>query len=262
MVSLLSSTDVARSLGVSPASVKRLADDGLLACVRTRGGHRRFDAREIDRYRQVQVTLAGRVATWADRFLSVHGSAGVLAFIQEERSRAGTWWTVALQLGSVDAELARRVVTSEISAVDRLVAVERLERAVEQCSATMNVGPGAATAVLARPEFDHERLGLSLVELCSGELGWATLFVGAVTSRELRAHLEHLAPAAVVLTASRLSDPARVEPYVATVQADCLRLGIPLSFVGDAVGAHNRLDALRTWLLDLGARRLVIGEPL
>jgi excisionase family DNA binding protein len=36
---LLSSTEAAALLGVSPSSVKRWADEGALACVKTRGSY-------------------------------------------------------------------------------------------------------------------------------------------------------------------------------------------------------------------------------
>jgi hypothetical protein len=86
------------------------------------------------------------------------------------------------------------------------------------------------------------------VELCAGEHGWATLLVGAVSSQDLRAHLESRAPSIVVLAASRASDAPRVDAYVAAVRADCDRLDIPCTFAGDAFGAQVRADGLRGWL--------------
>ena len=47
----LTSTRVAALLGVTASSVKRWADEGLLACERTAGGHRRFLASEVARFR-------------------------------------------------------------------------------------------------------------------------------------------------------------------------------------------------------------------
>jgi hypothetical protein len=214
----------------------------------------------VERFRQGKATRAKLVSGWADRLLSPHGWAGLQGALREERSRLGTWWPVARQLGPVEAELARRVAATEISAVERQIAGERLNRAVEQCSATVATGEGAPSALLVRPEFDHVRLGLALVELCAGDLGWSTLVAGAVAAVDLRHHLEQRAPSAVVLAAGRDCDPAKVDRYVSVVQADCKRLGIPCVLVGDAAeapglfgGDGNALEALRVWLQQVQA---------
>ena len=46
---LLSTRDAAAYLGVGTTSIKRWADDGVLPCVRTVGGHRRFRVSDIQR---------------------------------------------------------------------------------------------------------------------------------------------------------------------------------------------------------------------
>ena len=48
----LTSTRVAEILGVTASTVKRWADEGSMACERTAGGHRRFLASEVARFRQ------------------------------------------------------------------------------------------------------------------------------------------------------------------------------------------------------------------
>ena len=53
MPNLLSTRQVATLLGVGGSSVKRWADRGLLACVKTVGGHRRFDREAVDAFRRV-----------------------------------------------------------------------------------------------------------------------------------------------------------------------------------------------------------------
>ena len=44
----LTPSQVARVLHVSPKTVSRWADDGLLPCLVTLGGHRRFPRHEVD----------------------------------------------------------------------------------------------------------------------------------------------------------------------------------------------------------------------
>lgn len=47
-IKLLTPSQVARVLHVSPKTVSRWADEGLLSCVVTLGGHRRFRRQDID----------------------------------------------------------------------------------------------------------------------------------------------------------------------------------------------------------------------
>ena len=64
---LLTTREAARYLGVGTTSVKRWADEGLLRCERTAGGHRRFRLSEIERFRQRQSAEAsdGRLSSLA-----------------------------------------------------------------------------------------------------------------------------------------------------------------------------------------------------
>ena len=47
-INFLTPSQVARVLHVSPKTVSRWADQGLLSCVVTLGGHRRFRRQDID----------------------------------------------------------------------------------------------------------------------------------------------------------------------------------------------------------------------
>ena len=47
---LLSAKEVASMLGVSTKQVQRLANDGRLPCIRTDGGHRRFNRGDVQAY--------------------------------------------------------------------------------------------------------------------------------------------------------------------------------------------------------------------
>ena len=59
----LTSTRVAEILGVTASSVKRWADEGLLACERTAGGHRRFRSSEVARFRETGATSTSEALT-------------------------------------------------------------------------------------------------------------------------------------------------------------------------------------------------------
>lgn len=56
----LSTTQVAQLLQVTESTIKRWADEGLLACIKTPGGHRKFELSEITRFAEGQgMRLAG-----------------------------------------------------------------------------------------------------------------------------------------------------------------------------------------------------------
>jgi excisionase family DNA binding protein len=57
---LLTPAEVARLFRVSPKTVTRWADEGLLSCVRTLGGHRRFPAGAVRALRERAATDATR----------------------------------------------------------------------------------------------------------------------------------------------------------------------------------------------------------
>jgi excisionase family DNA binding protein len=50
----LSTEQVARLLNVTVSTIKRWADEGIIACVKTPGGHRKFELSEITRFAEVQ----------------------------------------------------------------------------------------------------------------------------------------------------------------------------------------------------------------
>lgn len=49
MSELMTASEVARVFGVSPKTVTRWANDGLLTATRTLGGHRRYYREEVER---------------------------------------------------------------------------------------------------------------------------------------------------------------------------------------------------------------------
>src|SRR5574341_1526085 len=96
---LLTSAGVARMLGVTPGSVKRWADLGLLRCERTAGRHRRFERSEVERFlRHRRDSGGGRAERWVEALLGEPDVLALHAELLEERSRLGAWWRVAESL--------------------------------------------------------------------------------------------------------------------------------------------------------------------
>ena len=178
MDELLSTVDVGRLAGVGPTAVKRWADQGMLPCVKTGGGHRRFERREVQRFLD---SIRGPTSTsFVDLLLHSDG-LGVEARLLTERSRLGSWLAVAEMLGGVLAEMGELWRAGRITILQEHLASERLARALARISDALPVQPGAPRCVLACAEGDRHALGLSLVELALREAGWATLWAGQDT---------------------------------------------------------------------------------
>jgi len=178
MDDLLSTVDVGRLAGVGPTAVKRWADLGLLGCVKTGGGHRRFERREVQRFLD---SIRGPTSTsFVDLLLHSDG-LGVEARLLTERSRLGSWLAVAEMLGGVLAEMGELWRAGRITILQEHLASERLARALARISDALPVQPGAPRCVLACAEGDRHALGLSLVEVALREAGWATLWAGQDT---------------------------------------------------------------------------------
>jgi excisionase family DNA binding protein len=178
MDDLLSTVDVGRLAGVGPTAVKRWADQGLIPCVRTAGGHRRFPRTGVEEF--LQTSRGTSAASLVDLLLQTDG-LGVEARLLVERSRLGSWLAVAEMLGGALAILGERWRDGTVSVLQEHVASERLSRALARIAEAMPLAPGAPRCMLACAEGDRHSLGLSLLEVALREAGWATLWAGQDT---------------------------------------------------------------------------------
>lgn len=180
---LLTSTEIARLLGVGPTTVKRWADAGVIRCIKTPGQHRRFPRSEVDRLLQRADGPAAldRVAEWVQLLkgdASVHALHGELL---ADRTRLGSWWRVGELLGAVVDEIGRGWAEGAISILEEHLASARLSRALARVSEELPVAGGARRCLLVSAQGDEHTLGLSLVELVVRELGLAARWAGART---------------------------------------------------------------------------------
>lgn len=259
---LLTSTEVARRLGVTAATVKRWADDGLLECERTAGGHRRFTQEAVDRFRREHAAGAGE-PRFADRLLEEAEPIALQAELLRERARLGAWWRVAEWLAPEIEELGRRWAAGEIGIVEEHFASERLARALARCAETLPVRRDAPRVLLASAEGDEHVLGLALVDLCLREEGFRPLWSGRATPTEdIVREVEEGAVDAVALSASVVSGPAGLAAEAAAVGEACARTGA--AFVVGGRGPwpekipHGRVErtfeGLRRWMADVERR--------
>lgn len=208
MKAVLTSAEVAALLRVSPATVKRWADAGLLPHLRTSGGHRRFSRVAIENVvARGSLDVPALVADWVDRLVARGEGLSVDAELLADRSRREGWFAVAESFGPVLDELGRRWEGGTLGILDEHVASARLERALSRVAATLPLRAGAPRAILATPEGEAHTLGLSLAELCMREWGWSTVWSGRDTPvADLERAATGSSAAALVLSASVRAD--------------------------------------------------------
>lgn len=231
---LLTTAEAARLAGVGTSSVKRWADLELLPCVRTAGGHRRFHRHELERFlREHAHELAGDPNAWVELLLT----SGVFALHGEllrARDRLGAWHRVAEELGPALTELGSRWARGQISVLEEHVASERLGRALERAADSIASTPLDPHAVLATADGEEHTLGLSLVELCLREAGFACTWSGRDTpTADLIALAERGEAGLLALSASAAStDTARLRRQLAALGPACRAHGVRLVLGG------------------------------
>jgi excisionase family DNA binding protein len=240
---LLSTQDAARLAGVGTTSVKRWADEGLLKCLKTAGGHRRFERAELERFLREHRELHEDPAERWVTLLTSAGAYELRAAVLEARGRTGAWYRVCDELGPAITALGNRWECGDLSVLDEHVASERIARVLAQTSDSLPVSDRGPTCLLACAEGDDHTLGLSLVELCLREAGWFTLWAGRRTPV---ADLVHAVEAGnlglVALSASASSSDARaILGQTRRLEAACRAQGIPLALGGGGAWPE-RLD--------------------
>lgn len=261
---LLTSTDVARLLGVTAATVKRWADGGLLACARTAGRHRRFDPEVVERFRLERGGAVAVAPRFADRVLEEDDALALQADLLAERARRGAWWRVAGWLGPEIEEIGLRWADGRIGIVEEHLASDRLARAVARCAEALPVRPDAPRVLLAPAEGEEHLLGLALVDLVAREAGWRTAWSGrAVPVAEIVRQVDAGAVDAVALSASVVAAPAVLAAEARAVGEACARAGAalvaggrgrwPEPFPGGRL--ERTFDGLRAWMAEVEPRQ-------
>lgn len=235
MAHLLSTSDAARVIGVGTTSVKRWADTGLLDCVRTAGGHRRFTRDALDRFIRLQSheePMTTEVDRWLDTLASEMSHELVLV---RARSRLGSWRSVAEELDPVLVEVGRRWSDGGLSVGDEHILTERLSRALARISESIPLLPNAPTCLLACVESEGHTLGLSLAELCLHEMGWASIWLGARSPTEAiteRVRMDSRIRLVGLSATEACLDPALLRRVVASVGAVCSERNVALILGG------------------------------
>ena len=208
---LMSSRQAAASLSVGTSTVKRWADEGVLPCVKTEGGHRRFQKSDVETLRRKQTGKdegeQSPVTRWLDLLVADTPVQTVVAELMHERANLGSWWAVAELLGLVLDALGTHWERGTLSVIEEHIASDRLARGVSWINQALVASREGPTVLLVIAENDEHTLGLSLAELVAAEVGWRTTWLGRKTPLTmLDAWLDDGDTHLVAVSASRASD--------------------------------------------------------
>lgn len=234
---LITTTEAAKLLGVGPSTVKRWADDNVLACVRTAGGHRRFLAEEVSRFKQQGLASGNNqdVGRWLEVLLAPDADPfQVNAALMQARGERGSWWEVCESLIPVLQEIGVRWTRGELAISEEHVASERFARGLAFVTQSVQVSPRSPACVLVTAEGDDHTLGLSMVEVVAREAGWSTVWLGRNTphSEVLDAVERRRARAVAVSASSFSSDQTELGNQASTLGKVLHPRGIPLLLGG------------------------------
>lgn len=265
MAGYLTSTELAKLLSVSPATIRRWANSGLLPAERTAGGHRRFSRAVAERLARQTVRHQLGTDDWIRALLAPESPLEVDSMLLASRSQERGWFEVAETLGRVLIELGVRWQVGQVSVVDEHIASARLARALARAADSLPVRAGAPQALLATAENEDHTLGLSLVDLVMREWGWSVVWVGRdLSTEQLLGRVVANGVDVLAMSATTCAAQSDLSTIAARVSDACQRAGVELVLGGRGAwpkklphGSTVRtFDGLRTWMAGVDARRV------
>ena len=233
---LLTSAAAAQRLGVGATAIKRWSDSGLLRCVKTAGGHRRFQIDDVDRFasKGTEQGDPDRWREWMSGLVESPNVHAVLALLFAERARRATWCDVAAHVGELLHEIGERWLRGELSVAQEHIASALLARGLALLAETIALPEDANRCLLAAAEGDEHTLALSLAEVCLREAGWRSEWIGNRTrSADICERVKAGQVQMVALSASAaMHDRPVLRTQVRIVGSACQRAGIPLVLGG------------------------------
>lgn len=222
---MLTTTEAAEVANVTPSTIKRWADDGVLPVRRTPGGHRRFSRHDVEaclRGDGADAPAAGPADAWIGTLVAGHRHE-IDERLLEARALHGTWAAVADLLGRVLAAVGEAWQEGHLAIGTEHRASEGLARSLARIGDALPAATFARPVLLACAEDDDHALGLALAELCVREVGLPVIWLGRRTpvAGGVRAIREHQ-PSLVGLSASAASqDRAALRAASDTIGAAC-----------------------------------------
>ena len=251
---LISAGEAARRLGVSPATVQRWVDSGVLSADRTHGGHRRISLGEIRRILAAEndAPAPAHIEKWLDPLLA--GDAAALKKqLVAARRKSGNWSDVVEDIASAISEIGRRWQLGSCRIFEEHAASEALRRSAACCCAEMPCNPTAPKAALLTVAGDRHTLGLSLSELIVAEIGWKTLWLGdGPPVEELEALIKTRRPDMLIVAASPAFSKRVISRYQAGLERAAKRGKARLILAGDGQWGPSEFSRRVYRLRELG----------
>ena len=249
----LTSTEAARLLGVSAATIKRWSDDGVISTVRTPGGHRRFRRLDVSLAAERLFTRTGGPEL-AELLLAHRSVLDVQAHLLAERARLGSWAAVADACTPALIAVASRGRSGAVPYLTTVVARQLLEAAVSRCADEMPTGAEAPRAVVAAVDEQTLGIDLALARLCLRAAAWRAWSVGLAEPPSISAFISGGGADVAVLYAGASRSRAALEAVLDIVAPVCSRAGAPLILMGagpwpSAPGTQARsMTELQAWI--------------
>lgn len=252
---LISAGEAARRLGVSPATVQRWVDAGVLSADRTHGGHRRIPLGEIRRILAADQSAPAiaHLEKWLDPLLAADAAALKKQLIAARR-KSGNWSDVVEEIASAIAEIGRRWQLGACRIFEEHAASEALRRSAASCCAEMPRSRTAPAAALLTVAGDRHTLGLSLSELIVAEAGWKTLWLGdGPPLEELEILVKTRRPDVLIVAASPAFSKRVITRYQAGLERAAKHGNAGLVLAGEGQWGPSEFSRRVYSLRELGA---------
>jgi excisionase family DNA binding protein len=249
----VSAGEAARRLGVTPITIQRWVDRGILNAERTAGGHRRIYVTELRRLiaESRPAALSGPLASWLD-VLGNGKPHKVRSALTNARQSLGSWAKVADQVASAIAELGRRWEAGTCSVFEEHAISESLRRGVALCAAEVTYELDTTRAVLFTVEGERHTLGLTLAELVLADACWQSIWLGeGPPSDELQLLVDKLKPDLLLVSASAVTPSKTIARYQSVLGQVAADNRVALGLAGSGA-----------WSQDPAVHRLVTFEDL
>lgn len=226
-----------RLLGVGSTTIKRWADEGVLPCYRTAGGHRRFRERAVRQLAESsdsEQTTTHSSTTWL-RWLTHRDLKFITANVQELVRDEEDWFSAADILCDVVREIGQTTADGGWTVIEEQAASMKLSQAISAVVTSLDVEDGSSMAVVATLAGERDATCALLAQACLRSTGWNALFLGTeVDSSLLVAHVEEECPSLLVVNASvRQSDATWLRHEAVRLGSTCKQTGIEFVMGGD-----------------------------
>jgi excisionase family DNA binding protein len=212
---------------VGPSTIKRWADEGLLECVRTAGGHRRFPRDQVEALLNAhREPPRDFIDHWVELLSGSADEYSVLSELYALRSREGAWFKVADRLSLVLEAIGSRWEAGEMSIAAEHSASERLARALIRTIETLPPSASKPECVLCLPDGERHTFGILLAELVAREAGWTTrAMTVSLPAAEVDSLIMQHMPRVLVLSASPSSRSEILSSLLYAIQGSVQRTG-------------------------------------